>query len=62
MGTPPVPTYATFFCGIFEFFLIEIFGNNLLLYIRFIYDILDLWRRYDEERDEVEMWAFYETM
>ena len=51
MGTPPAPTYAAVFYGVFELFLLEIFGNNLLLYRRFIDDVLDLWKRYDEEKN-----------
>ena len=58
MGTPPEPTYSTVYYGVFEFFPLEIFGNNSLLYIIFIYNVLDLWRRYDEERDSEELWEF----
>ena len=58
MVPPPATTHATVFYCVFELFLKKIFGNNLLLYIRFIYDILDLWRRYDEERDSEELWEF----
>ena len=32
MVTPPAPTYATVFYGIFELSFLERFGNNLLLY------------------------------
>ena len=45
---PHAPTYTTFFCGVFEFFLIERFGNSLLLYIWFIDGVLALWKRYDK--------------
>ena len=31
MGKPPSPAYATVFYVVFELFLLEIFGNNLLL-------------------------------
>ena len=47
-GTPPVPIYAAVFYGVFELFLLKIFGNNLLMYRLFIDDILSLCRRYDE--------------
>ena len=51
VGTPPAQVYATVFYGVFELFLIERFGNNLLLYRRFIDDVLILWNKYNEERN-----------
>ena len=48
MVTPPAPTHAAVFYGVSKLFLLERFVNNLLLYRQFIYDILDLWKRYDE--------------
>ena len=62
MGTPPEPEYATVFYGVFEFFLLEKFGNNLLMYRQFTENLLSLCKRYDEELDASEMWAFQETM
>ena len=61
MGTPPAPTYTTVFYGVFEFFFLERFGNNFLLYKKFIEDVLALWKRYDEERNAAELRAFQET-
>ena len=61
IGTPPAPTYATVFYGVFEFFLLEIFGNNLLLYRQFIDDVLVLWKKYNEEHDVEEIRAFQDT-
>ena len=62
MGKPPAPTYATFLYGVFEFFLIKRFGNNLLLYRQIIDDLLALWRRYDKERGAAYLRAFQETI
>ena len=61
-GTPPAPKYATVFYGVFELFLLRRFGNNLLLYRRFIDNVLVLWKKYDEKLDTAELWAFQETM
>ena len=58
MVTPSEPTNATFFYGVFELFFIEIFGNNLLLYIILYKNVIDIWRRYDEERGAEELWTF----
>ena len=52
MGTPPAPTYDVVFDGVFEFFLIKIFVNNLLLYRLFIGNLMVLLKRYIEEYDE----------
>ena len=62
MGTPPGPTISTVFNGVFELFLIEIFGNILLLYRQFIDYVLDLWKICDEERNASELQTFQETM
>ena len=62
MGTPPAPTYATVFCGAFGLFLIKIFRNNLLLYRRFMDDVLSLWKIFDEERNTAELRDFQESM
>ena len=62
MGKSPAPTYATVFYGVFELLLLERFGNNLLLYRQFIYNVMVLWKKNDEERDTAELWAFQETM
>ena len=48
METAPAPTYAIFFNGLFEFFLIERFGNSLLAYIKLIDNFLALWKIYNE--------------
>ena len=61
-GTPTTPTYDTVFYSVFELLLLEIFGNNFLLYRRFIDNILDLWKRYDEECDAAQLRYFQETM
>ena len=58
MVTFPAPTYATVFYGIFGFFLFDRFRNNLLLYRRFIENVLVLWKRYNEELDAVELQDF----
>ena len=58
MVTPSEPTNATFFYGVFELFFIEIFGNNLLLYIILYKNVIAVWRRYDEERGAEELWTF----
>ena len=57
MVKPPAPTYATVFYGVFAFFLLKIFGNNLLLYRLFIDDELVLWKRYNEECDASDLRA-----
>ena len=62
MVTPPAPTYATFFYGVFEIFLLERFGNNLLLYIILYKNVIAICRRYDEERGAEELWTFQETI
>ena len=62
MGTPPAPTYDTIFYGVIELSLPEIFGYNLLLYIQFIDDVLDPWKRYNEEYNSAELQAFQDTI
>ena len=62
MGAPPAPTYATVFYGVFELFIFGIFWNNLLLYRRFIDNVLTLCKRYDEERDAADLRDLQETM
>ena len=62
MGTPPAPKYATVFYGVFELFIIERFGNNLLLYRRLIDVVLDLCKKYGDERNAAELRSFQETM
>ena len=47
MGTPLAPIYNTVFCSVFELFLFEIFGNNLLLYRQFIDNLLVLYKIYN---------------
>jgi hypothetical protein len=43
MGTPPAPPYATLFFAIYEDTILKEFGNNLLLYCRFIDDVFGIW-------------------
>jgi hypothetical protein len=43
MGTPPAPPYATLYYALFENILLDEYGANLLLYRRFIDDVLGIW-------------------
>jgi hypothetical protein len=51
MGTPPAPPYATLFYAIHEDNIIREFGDNLLLYRRFIDDVFGIWRYTPGEPD-----------
>ena len=43
MGTPPAPPWATLYFALCEEIFLPLFGGNLLLYRRFIDDILGIW-------------------
>jgi hypothetical protein len=43
MGTPPAPPYAALFFAIFEDKIMDLFGDYLLLYKRFIDDVIGIW-------------------
>ena len=62
MVTPPAPIYDTVFYGVFEVFLLEKIVNNLILYIWFVDNFLDLWKIYEKEGNAAELWVFQETM
>ena len=62
MGKPPATIYGTFFYGVFKLFLLERFGNNLLLYRRFIDYVMVLCKKYDEEHDAEYLRAFQEIV
>ena len=59
---PPKSTYATVFYGVFEFFLLKRFGNNLLMYRLFIDNVLVLLKRYENDRAAADLWDFQENI
>ena len=43
MGTPPAPPYANLFYAIYEVVFLALFKDNLILYKRFIDDVVGIW-------------------
>jgi len=62
MGTPPAPPYATLYYAIHEELLLEEFGDNLLLYKRFIDDVLGIWVVTDPTTDTARWNSFQSRM
>ena len=61
MGTPPAPPYATLFYAIHEEAIISEFGPRLLLFKRFIDDIIGIWLPLENERDDSIRWTDFKT-
>jgi hypothetical protein len=62
MGTPPAPPYATLYYAIHEEKLLEEYGDNLLLYKRFIDDVLGIWVVTDPATDTARWNSFQASM
>jgi hypothetical protein len=59
MGTPPAPPYATLFYAMHEEDILREFGDNLLLYRRFIDDVFGIWRDTPGEPDRFAAFTEY---
>jgi uncharacterized protein (UPF0335 family) len=61
MGTPPAPMYATLYFGIYEKeTLLSKYSNCLLLYKRYIDDVLGIWHCADENLDR-RLWNQFQA-
>ncbi len=56
MGTPPAPPYATIYYGKYEAEILETHKNSLLLYRRFIDDVLGIFLLSDDPSDTQARW------
>eukprot|EP00957_Ditylum_brightwellii_P125774 9588339-Ditylum_brightwellii.AAC.1 len=59
MGTPPAPTYATTTFGTHELLILQRFILRLLLYRRYINDILGIWVPPDNPDEEATEWRAF---
>ena len=60
MGTPPAPPWATLYFALNEDRFLPQFGDNLLLYRRFIDDVLGIWLIGDNDSNATQ-WARFQA-
>jgi len=61
MGTPPAPTYANLTFAIHENPIIKQFSDNLVLYKRYIDDIIGIWRHDEDNEEDERKYAAFQT-
>ena len=61
MGTPPAPTYANLTFAIHENPIIKQFSDNLILYKRYIDDIIGIWRHDEDNEEDERKYAAFQT-
>ena len=59
MGTPPAPSFATLYYGIFEMTLLHEFGPNLLYLRRFIDDQFGIWIHDNDPQADYQRWQSF---
>eukprot|EP00957_Ditylum_brightwellii_P066641 5057525-Ditylum_brightwellii.AAC.1 len=62
MGAPPAPPYATVSFSIFEYLVLRRFIHNLLLFIRYLDDILAIWKPHNPLINDREFEAFKDML
>ena len=62
MGTPPAPPWATIFYSLHEDTLLDRFGDHLLLYRRFIDDVLGIWLCHPDKATDERLWSEFQRL
>lgn len=62
MGTPPAPPWATIFFGFHEKDVLAEYGDQLLLYRRFIDDVLGIWLCHPDPVEDARLWSGFQEM
>ena len=62
MGTPPAPPWATIFYSLHEDTLLDRFGDHLLLYRRFIDDVLGIWLCHPDPATDEQLWNEFQRL
>ena len=60
MGTPPAPPYATLYYAIHEAYFLPRFRRFLLLYKRFIDDVLGIWLQHPDPSIDAKAWQEFQ--
>ena len=61
MGTPPAPSFATLYYGIFELDLLQRFGSSLHYLRRYIDDQLGIWIHHPDAETDRQLWEEFKT-
>ena len=62
MGTPPAPPWATIFYSLHEDEILAKYGDRLLIYRRFIDDVIGIWLCHPDPATDDRLWAEFQTM
>ena len=62
MGTPPVPPWATIFYSLHQYILLDRFGYHLLIYHRFIDNVLGIWLCHPDPTTDERLWNKFKTL
>ena len=62
MGTPPVLPWATIFYSLHEDVILDRFKDNLLIYRRFIDDVLGIWLCHPDPAIDERLWTEFQTL
>jgi hypothetical protein len=62
MGTPPAPPWATIFYSLHEDVILDRFKDNLLIYRRFIDDVLGIWLCHPDPAIDERLWTEFQTL
>ena len=61
MGTPPAPPYANLYFAIHEARFVKKYSDNLLLYKRFIDDVIGIWIPSATKEEDATAWSNFST-
>ena len=61
MGTPPAPTYANLTFAIHENPIIKKYSENLILYKRYIDDIIGIWKHHEDKEEDMRRYTAFKT-
>ena len=60
MGTPPAPSWATIFFGIYEDELVPRWSEQISFYKRFIDDVFGIWLTHQDPDEDRRLWSEFE--